>query len=66
MLNPSAIYRAHPATEEAVRAAIAANQPREIKVISIPQSAQRTLLPGEDETDDDGSEDYSEGIDNHL
>jgi hypothetical protein len=55
MLNPSAIYRAHPATEEAVRAAIAANQPREIKVISIPQSAQRTLLPGEqDEFEDDG------------
>jgi hypothetical protein len=59
MLNPSAIYRAHPATEEAVRAAIAANQPREIKVISIPQSAQRTLLPGE-LNDDEGTEDGSD------
>ena len=55
LLNPSAIYRAHPATEEAVRAAIAANERRAIKVISMPPaSAERTLLPGELDDDDDG------------
>lgn len=55
MLNPSAIYRAHPATEEAVRAAISASERREVRVVSIPPQAQRTLLPGEpgDEADFD-------------
>jgi hypothetical protein len=59
MLNPSAIYRIHPATEEAVRAAICNGERRAIKVISIPQTAERTLLPGEpdDSQDEDEFED---------
>jgi hypothetical protein len=58
MLNPSAIYRLNPATEEAVRAAIAASERRAIKVISMPApSADRTLLPGgPDEGTEDGSD----------
>ena len=58
MLNPGAIYRMNPATEEAVRAAIAANQRRAIKVISLPSpSAERILLPGEQEDDIDDYQD---------
>jgi hypothetical protein len=36
MLNPAAIYRMNPATEEAVRAAISAGVRRTIKVVSMP------------------------------
>lgn len=55
MLNPGAIYRMNPATEEAVRAAISASERRAIKVISLPASAERMLLPGEpEEFEDDG------------
>ena len=58
MLNPAAIYRAHPATEEAVRAAISNGERRAIKVISLPPNTERTLLPGE--PDDEGTEDGSD------
>lgn len=46
LVNPSAVYALNPATEETVRKAVASSQSREIKVISIPEVAERTLLPG--------------------
>lgn len=47
LVNPSAVYAINPATEEAVRSAVAASERREIKVISMPEGAQVALLPGE-------------------
>lgn len=43
LVNPGAVYALNPATEEAVRAAVSASERREIKVISVPEEAQRVL-----------------------
>jgi len=53
LINPGAVYAMNPATEEAVRAAIQRSERREIKVISMPAVAERTLLPGDGEFDDE-------------
>lgn len=55
LINPGAVYAMNPATEEAVRAAVAKSQRREIKVISIPEIAQKAL-PGE--VEDEGEKEY--------
>lgn len=55
LVNPGAVYALNPATEEAVREAIARSERREIKVISMPEvAANRTLI--EPEPDDDDAE----------
>jgi hypothetical protein len=56
LINPGAVYAMNPATEEAVRAAIAHSERREIKVISLPGNIQLTsgdTLPGEEDFDCD-------------
>lgn len=45
-INPGAIYRMTPATEDAVRIAIARGVQRDIKIVSVPVDANRQL-PGE-------------------
>lgn len=40
LVNPGAVYAMNPATEAAVRAAVSSSERREIKVISLPDSAQ--------------------------
>lgn len=60
LVNPGAVYSMNPATEEAVREVIARNERREIKVISMPAIAERTLLPGEREAE------YPEGEEEEL
>ena len=59
LINPGAVYAMNPATEQAVRSAIASSERREIKVISLPEGKQLVAtLPGEDdEKDDEGDED---------
>jgi hypothetical protein len=53
LINPGAVYAMNPATEEAVRAVIARNEAREIKVISMPEVAmQRLSAPDNDDGDD--------------
>lgn len=46
IINPGAAYSLNPATEEAVRAAITANERREIKLISLAPDSTKAL-PGE-------------------
>ncbi len=43
LINPGAVYSMNPATEEAVRAAVARGEAREMKVISIPEGSQPAL-----------------------
>jgi hypothetical protein len=55
LVSPGAIYAINPATEEAVKAAIASSGRREIKVISLADNSNRALvaeLPGEDYEDE--------------
>lgn len=51
LVNPGAVYALNPATEEVVRAAVSASERREIKVISVPEGAQR-MLPGESQEEE--------------
>lgn len=48
LVNPGAVYAMNPATEEAVRTAIASSERREIKVLSIPESATKALAAPEE------------------
>lgn len=51
-IGPGAIYAINPATEEAVRAAVARVTPRKVKVISLPEGMalpQPARTPGEDD-----------------
>lgn len=48
LINPGAVYSMNPATEEAVRLAVARSQTREMKVISIPEGAQPALAAAVD------------------
>ena len=58
LINPGAVYAMNPATEEAVRAAVAASGQREIKVISLPEGKQLVAsLPENDEDCDNGDPD---------
>ncbi len=59
LVNPGAVYALNPATEEAVRAAIAAGGQREIRVIRLAEGRQ--ILPGAVPTDPEtGDEDGDE------
>ena len=49
LINPGAVYAMNPATEDAVRLAIARSERSEIKVISVPAEPSRALLPGEED-----------------
>jgi hypothetical protein len=61
LVNPSAVYALNPATEEAVRAAVASSERREIKVLSLPEGKQLVAaLPGEDDDQDDDEPDTDE------
>ena len=61
LVNPGAVYALNPATEAAVRAAVAAGGQREIKVISLPEGKQlAAALPGNDEDCDNGDPDDDE------
>jgi hypothetical protein len=51
LINPGAVYAMNPATETAVRAAIAQSGRRAIKVISMPASAQLESSTDEDESE---------------
>lgn len=55
LVNPGAVYAMNPATEEAVRAAVAASGSREIKVLSLPEGKQLAAPDEGDagEVDDD-------------
>lgn len=61
LVNPGAVYSMNPATEDAVRAAIARSERREIKVISMPESAQlssgSSWQPGDPDPAEDGDND---------
>ena len=59
LINPGAVYAMNPATEEAVRAVIARSENRHIKVLSMPQVPERTLLPGKQD-DYDTPDEYDE------
>lgn len=48
LINPGAVYSMNPATEEAVRVAVARSQTREMKVISVPENAQPVLAAAVD------------------
>lgn len=51
LVNPHAVYAINPATEEAVRAAVAASERRTMKVISVPEGTQAVLAAPQDEID---------------
>jgi hypothetical protein len=51
LVNPSAVYAINPATEEAVRTAVAASERRTVKVISVPEGAQPVLPMPQSEID---------------
>lgn len=58
LINPGAVYSMNPTTEEAVREVVSRNERREIKVISMPEIAERTLLPGKTADEDHVNRDY--------
>lgn len=63
LLGVGSIYSMNPATEEAVRAAVSRSERRSMRVISIPEKSERTLLPGETEAEYP-SEDFNDDGEN--
>lgn len=56
LVSPGAVYAMNPATEEAIRTVVARSERREIRVVSMPESAQLAAgdsLPGEDDEEED-------------
>jgi hypothetical protein len=62
LVNPGAVYAMNPATEDAVRAAIANGRRREIRVVSMPGQARLEAVSAGDERADD-CDDCDDGTD---
>ena len=56
LVNPGAVYALNPATEAAVRVAVARGERREIKVISLPEGKQLERGASDDMGTEDGSD----------
>jgi hypothetical protein len=65
LVNPSAVYAINPATEEAVRSAVAASERRTMKVISVPEGTHAALAAPQGEIDG-YDDDPVEQEDEHL